>query len=488
LAADFFRYTITMKRIPQFLFIVALLICITACSGSKKVTIAPPAAEKPARLLPSLPASQINIPIKIYMKPLLAMMDSSTAKEFTNDKWPNYTQTGCDFRYKYRFVRSPFVFGCVNNKVTIGFRGNYQIAGSKAVCAFDKQISPWVNGSCGFGNEPLRRVDLNISSTLNLLPNHQVLTSTRLDKLNALDKCQVTLLQNDLTSEILDSIKSSIESYCSTFDQFVQSLNNNEILRQWRSGGSRVMPISTYGFLNLNPSMLRVSKFNVYKDTLYFSIGYGGRPEFSSDSSRLVTHAALPPISSSDYVGGISTYLNAVYEYKFFNKLMNDSLRNKPFEVEGRTFIIKDVNISGTNEGKIQVDVSFTGNRKGVLHLSGTPVLDTDKQVLSMPDISFSLDTKDMMVNIAKSLFRKKIMKQLQNQSVLDIAALIEKNKTAIEARLNQSVTPWMSTAGNFQQLKLVGLLPQKDYIQVQAYIRGNLMLIGQPPANMLKK
>jgi len=476
-----------MKWIPGLIPVVALLFCVTACNSSKKVTIQP-TAETAARLLPALPSSQINIPFKIYMKPLLTMMDSSTAKEFTNDKWPNYTPSGCDFRYKFRFVRSSFAFGCVNNKVTISFRGNYQIAGSKAVCAFDKQVSPWVSGSCGFGSEPLRRVDLNISSTLTLLPNHQVLTSTKLDKLNPLDKCEVTLMQNDLTGEILDSIKASIESYCGTFDKFVQNLNNNEMLHQWRSGGSRVVPISTYGFINLNPSMLRVSKFNVYRDTLYFSIGYTGQPKFSSDSMRLVTRGALPPISNSDYTTGISTYLDAVYQYSFFNKLMNDSLRNKPFEVEGRTFVIKDVNISGTNDGKVQVDVSFTGNRKGVLHLKGTPILDAEKQVLSMPDISLTVDTKDMMIKIAKALFRKKIMKQLANQSVLDLAALIEKNKAAIEARLNQTVTPWMSTTGTFQQFRLVGLLPQKDYIQVQAYIRGTLMMIGQPPTSMMKK
>ena len=467
--------------------VVAIFFCITACNSSKKVTIQP-TAETPSRLLPPLPSSIINIPFKINMKPLLAMMDSGTAKEFTNDKWPNYTPSGCDFRYKFRFVRSPFTFSCVNNKVMIGFRGNYQIAGSKTLCTFDKQVSPWVNGSCGFGNEPLRRVDLNISSTLTLLPNHQLLTSTKLDKLNPLDKCEVTLMQTDLTGEIMDSIKSSIETYCGSFDKFVQTLNNNDLLRQWRTGGSRVMPISTYGFLNLNPSMLRVSKFNVFRDTLYFSIGYTGQPKFSSDSQRLVTHAALPPISESNYVTGINTSLDAVYQYSFFNKLMNDSLRNKPFEVEGRTFVIKDVNVSGTNDGKIQVDVSFSGNRKGVLHLKGTPLLDVEKQVLSMPDVSFAVDTKDMMVNIAKALFRKKIMKQLANQSVLDIAALINKNKPAIEARLNQSVTPWMSTTGTFQEFRLVGLLPQKDYIQVQAYIRGTLMVVGQPPANMLKK
>ena len=40
---------------------------------------------------------------------------------------------------------------------------------------------------------------------------------------------------------------------------------------------------------------------------------------------------------------------------------------------------------------------------------------------------------------------------------------------------------------GNFQQLKVLGILPQKDYIQLQVYVKGNLMLIGHPPANMLK-
>ena len=125
---------------------IAFACGLVACGGTKKVTITPEAATA-ARLLPPLPASQINIPVKVYMRPLLALMDSMTAKEFTNDKWPAFTQSGCDFRYKYRFLRSPFSFTCVNNKVNISFRGTYQIAGSRTICAFDKQVSPWASGS-----------------------------------------------------------------------------------------------------------------------------------------------------------------------------------------------------------------------------------------------------------------------------------------------------------------------------------------------------
>ena len=466
-------------KISEWLMLTCICI-LSACSSSKKTSSGKPEP----RSLPSLPASQINIPVKVYLKPLLAVMDSMTAKEFTSDQWPNYFQPTCDFRYKYRFVRSPFIFSCINNKVNIAFQGTYQIAGSKTVCAFNKQVSPWVSGSCGFGNEPMRKVDINISSLLDLLPQYQVRTTTRIDKLQARDKCVVSLLQTDMTKEVMDSIRSSIETYTTSFDQFVQSINNNALLQQWRTTGNRVFPVNRYGYLNLNPSMLRVGKFNYYKDTLTFSVGFQGVPQFSSDSTSIITKKYLPSFQNTESAAGIATYLDAVYEFSFLSKLLNDSLRNKPFEVDGRTFLIKNISLSGTDENKLLIDVAFDGNRKGTLHLSGTPVLDTAKQVLTMPDISFSLDSRDMLINIAKGLFRKKIMKKLKDQSVFDIGELIKNNKGIIEARLNQQLTDWLSTKGNFQELKLIGLLPRKGSIQIQLFMRGNITVTGTPQAH----
>jgi hypothetical protein len=99
-----------------------------------------------------------------------------------------------------------------------------------------------------------------------------------------------------------------------------------------------------------------------------------------------------------------------------------------------------------------------------------------------MPDINFSLDSKDMLVNIGKGLFRKRIIKQLKNQSVLDLAALIAKNKGAIEKRMNQPLNEWLSTVGRFSELKIVGLLSKKETVQVQVYLKGEMSVIGNPP------
>ena len=437
---------------------LCMCLFLYSCSSVKKTVSANPSA----RTLPPLPASQINIPVKIYMKSLLSWMDSITAKEFTSDLWPGYYQPSCDFRYKYRFIRSPFIFSCLNNKVSIGFQGNYQIAGSKTACAFDKQVSPWVSGSCGFGSEPMRKVEISISSIIELLPQYLVRTTTRIERLAAKDKCVVSLLQTDITEEVMDSIRSSIESYTTSFDRFIESVNTNTLLQQWRSKGNRVFPVSKYGFLNLNPSVLRIGKFNYQKDTLAFSVGFAGDPQFSSDSVSIVNRQYLPSFNNSESSSGIATYLDASYDYRLLSSLLNDSLRNKPFEVDGRTFLIKNINLAGSDDNRVLIDVAFDGNRKGTLHLSGTPLLDTAKQVITMPDLNFSLDSRDMLINISKSLFRKKILKKLKDQSVFDIAELIKNNKNLIEARFNQQLTDWLSTRGDFHELRLIGLLSRK--------------------------
>jgi len=177
-----------------------------------------------------------------------------------------------------------------------------------------------------------------------------------------------------------------------------------------------------------------------------------------------------------------------MYEYSFLSNLLNDSLQNKTFEVDGRTFLIRNIKISGTSENKLLIDISFDGNRKGTLHLAGTPLLDTGRQVLAMPDISFSMESRDMLINIAKALFRKKIIKTLKDQSVFDIAELVKNNKKVIEARLNQQVNDWLSTRGNFEELKLIGLLPHKNAIQIQLYVKGNITVIGAATARGFAK
>src|SRR5437868_5099641 len=150
-------------HLSSVIVLVISSLLLLSCGSSKKAAVQQPFRQDS---LPVLPVSGIDIPIKIVMPPLLQKIELMVPKEFTSDKWPDYTQSSCDFRYKYKFIRTPIRLSVSNNLASVVFGGNYQIAGSRSVCAFGQPVAPWISGSCGFGNEPLRRVNISMNTWL----------------------------------------------------------------------------------------------------------------------------------------------------------------------------------------------------------------------------------------------------------------------------------------------------------------------------------
>src|SRR3984893_2806978 len=279
---------ITFRNWLAVFFILAFLI---GCGSSKKIV---GRVTSPQDSLPVLPVSEIDIPIKVFIPPLMMKVESIVPKEFTSDKWPDYTQSSCDFRYKYRFIRTPLSFSIGNNQATIAFGGNYQIAGSRSVCAFGQTVSPWISGSCGFGNEPLRKVNINMISYINFLQYYRVRTRTQLTQLIPVDKCQVTLLNTDMTGEVMDSIKASVAGFAHILDSSVAAPGFSNTLKLVSTKSSRKIPMSKYGFLQVRPMSVRISPISQVKDTLFMTAGVSGYAELTSDTTELSNISVFP--------------------------------------------------------------------------------------------------------------------------------------------------------------------------------------------------
>lgn len=276
-----------------FVFLLAI-VGVTACGPSKKLT-APVETVMVGDSLPLLPASEIDLPIKITGRPLLAAADSIFPREFVSPGWPNYLQPSCDFRYKYRFVRSGFILHCTNNRVSIAMQGNYQVAGGKCLCAMSKPVSPWVMGYCGFDREPMRRVDIAFSSQIGVQPDYHIRTSSVVDQVKALDPCNMSIFSVDMTQEIMDSIRSSILYFCRGFDASAGKTDVAKFLRQTASRAWQKTPVGPYGYLIINPVAVRVGTLNYVRDTFAVSLGISCRPELSSDP-RNTAPPPLPPM------------------------------------------------------------------------------------------------------------------------------------------------------------------------------------------------
>jgi hypothetical protein len=451
-----------------------ILVVLAGCSGSRKI-----ASEAPVpRSLPELPASEIDIPVKIAAAPILDKAEKIVPQEFSSDAWPAFVQPSCDFRYKYRFVRSVLQVGCINNIVSIHFSGNYQVGGSKCLCTAGIPVTPWISGSCGFPPQPLRRVNMGLQSSIQFLPDYKVRTSTIITGIQAIDRCQVSVFSNDITQLVMDSIRSSLQTFSAAMDQTIAGLDFSKFVRQAKDSSFRKMAVGKYGYLLLNPSAIRVGQLNYAKDSFAISFGLSCKPQLGSDP---VNHdpipATLPSLLQTESRSGVKLYLNMMYDYAFLTRLLQDSLHNRVFEVKGRTIVIKDATISGSDDQQISVRVDFAGSNHGSVYLKGTPVLDTAKQTLGIPDITYSLEGEDLALKIARSLFRNKIRKTIQGKTYLDIGELVNANRAQAEQQMNREIVKGIYSYGKLKEAKIIGLLVTSKGIQVQVFIAGDLTI-----------
>ena len=463
-----------MRHFPAFRFVLLLAVAAFGACGPAKKLSSPAVTVMVGDSLPALPQSEIDLPIKVAGRPLLLAADSLFPREFLSPGWPGYLQPSCDFRYKYRFVRSGFILRCTNNRISVAMEGNYQVAGGKCLCALGKPVSPWVSGYCGFDKEPMRRVDIAFSTQLNFQSNYHIRTNSAVDQVKALDPCNMSVFSVDMTQAIADSIKSSVNFFCKTFDATAAKTDVAGYLRQTAARAWQKTPIGPYGYLIINPLALRVGTLNYIRDTFFVSLGISCRPELTSDN-KSAPPPPLPPLNSGGNRNGVTLYLPAKYEYAFISKLLNDSLHDKSFQYKGRTVILKEIAIKGIEHHKVELRIDFGGSYEGRIFLRGTPVLDTAKQALSVPDISYSLESRDVLLRMAKTLLRGKIRRTVEGNSYLDLGALLKTNLPGINAQLNRAIMPNLYTSGEIRQLKLIGLLAGEKNVQAQLFIQADL-------------
>ncbi|KYP14894.1 MAG: hypothetical protein A1D16_07845 [Flavihumibacter sp. CACIAM 22H1] len=412
-----------------------MILIASACGTAKKTTS--PVSQPIVKTLAPLTESVIHIPVKVVIKPFLQQAEQLAPKEITSEGWPAYMPSGCDFRYKYRFLRAGFQFSCLNNRVTMNMNGKYQIAGSKTVCVLGQSVSPWINGSCGFGDEPMRRVAIQLVSDLKFTADYRLQTSTRVEKVQAVDKCVVTVFNNDVTQQVMDSIAASVNFYGKEIDNNLRNLRFDEVLNPLAEKAGKKIPLSTYGYMKLNANSVKLGAINLTGDTLRFTAGISCFPEISSDSVNTSVTRHLPPLTGVVNGDGFTLTTNAVYDYLTIDTLLTRTLRNRSFDVKGEKIMISSVEVSGLDQYKVRFKISFTGTKKGTLFLTGTPELNLHSQQLEVPDLEYDLNSSSLVLAVGKTFFNRQILENLRQQAKINVRDLYLK----IKPKLMHSLT-----------------------------------------------
>jgi hypothetical protein len=165
--------------------------------------------------------------------------------------------------------------------------------------------------------------------------------------------------------------------------------------------------------------------------------------------------------------------LNADLFYKDILSIASPLLLNKAFDSDGKTIIIKDLDLYG-NGDKFVIKVATKGALDGVFYLTGKPRFDPQTNIFSVEDVDFDLQTQSILLQSADWFLHSMIKSRIQEKLNMDLTKRLEQSREMAQKAIAQvQLADHVLLKGNIKTLQFSDALVQKDNISIQVYTEG---------------
>jgi hypothetical protein len=470
-----------MRKTNSTLLLALSLFFIGSISCSKKIVPEKPVLTGTVNQLDSLPLSDIDIPISIALRPLYDMAEKEVDSVYTSPGWPyDYVVDNCESRYMYRFRRSPLRISANNDQISMAFTGFYHVAGSQRICtgtgSNQTPLTPWSPPcTCGI-NEGERKVNVAFTARIGLKNDYSLQYAINRLEPVPLDKCTVCFWSQDITQTIMVHLKAQLDDARKAMEDTIRQMNLRPQFQKLWDGLNTVFPVYNYGYLQINPERIRISRFHMTKDTLYLTAGISARPIVSQVRPRN-QQTVVPGISDFSERKGFNIYADAYLQYDSLGRIINEQVKNKRIELEqfGKYIIVQNCEIYGAEKEKLILKIDFTGSESGSFYLTGKPEYNADKKTLLINNLDFDIQTRDLLVKTAKWMFNRKILQALQPYTRFELGPYEQDMLNRINTQLNRDVYTGVRTYGKVDILTLKKIYPFKDMLVVRFNSSGNI-------------
>ncbi len=470
-----------MRLENRFLLLIFLL---AACACGKKAIPEKPVPANTSVVLDSLPLSDIDIPIRVNLKPIFDIAEKNVEQVYTTPNYPNdFVVDNCDTRYMYRFRRSPLQFTGKGNQLGFGFTGYYIMAGGQRICTGSGSnrtaVTPWSpTCTCGL-SEGERKVTVNFQAGLTLKGDYHVVPVIKAMEPRPIDKCTVCFWGQDITSTVMQRLKAQLDEASVSMTSTISAMDLRPQFQKVWDMLNAIQPISNYGYLQINPQQIRVSDLTADKDTLRLSIGISAKPRVTQVRPT-ETRTVIPDITVGPSRKGFSIHTDAVMHYDSLSNILNAAMNKKRIDAEGsgKYVIVEKVQVYGSGSSMLNLKMVFSGSVSGTFYLSGKPAYDAAKKELKLDDLNYDIRSKDMALKAGEWLFNKKIMRELEKYTRFDLRSYEQMLLTKINSEFNRELRKGISLLGSVKTVNIEKIYPFTDQLIIRFGSTGDMEIL----------
>lgn len=431
-------------------------------------TLAPPISQQPSTIL---------LPIAIDLSSYYSLADQQVPSKFDGGEHP------CEgVAFDYHFVRDPMKLTANNNQVTVDVSGKYWIKMSycpncsdlvtaKPIC-----VTPRIPFSCGI-DEPMRRMEIQYQSQVQLTSNYGLKTTTSLTKVTPVDPCKVTVFQYDATDQLVAEVRKSLQSLAKDIDKQTSAIHfKKEATAAWKQA-SETYPIPGYGYLHFNPISIGMVQPQIRNNVVYSTLAVTAKPVFDHTSVS-EKQKPLPALVFIDQPKNDTFQLIVDFKlnYDSLSQTIQHFAGGKSIQIKKREVIFDSIQISGASSNELIFKITFSGAKNGTLYLRSTPKFNAQNQTIELTQTEFDLATKSMLLKTAKWLFNDKILFELEKSSKLDLAPQMQKLLNELNQSLHYSIEGFQLN-GKMTNLLVTDIYPTASELTVRVLTEGQLNL-----------
>lgn len=444
----------------RYRVIVGVAVVCSAFFGCPPI---PPPKPLPPRPFPQLEDSFVAVPVQVPLEPIRAAVDSQLPNPLVEKA---SAPRNCD---TYRVEkRAPVGLDVAGNVAKVSIPLSYKVK----VHLFPYSVC-FPDASCGMSGGMVG-IDVALSSTLNWSDQY-CLNSQTASSVTPVSRCLLTILQIDGTDHVAGIFRSLIDARRGDVDSAMCSRTSfrSQANSAWESMSAPIR-VAEGLWLKINPQEFSVGPVAGSSGSVSVPIALRARPELvASSAAPPSTKSPLPPLRTAPVASGFRIALEGSVTMKEATELARKQLVGKLFAFEGRKVTVRDAEVYGAGGG-VAVKISVDGDVDGVLYLIGTPTLQNSRD-LTVPDLDFSVETKDVLVKIGAWVLRGRIQNDLGALLSFPLDPQFAKAREQLNEQLNKRISPNVQLRGRVDSLRPI------DGIDIRpAEIRARVEAVGE--------
>ncbi len=356
---------------------------------------------------------------------------------------------------------------------------------------FDSPFGGEVQASCGGADDPEARprAIVRLASPLEIRPDWHIASRIRVEEVRSAsgserDRCEVALgpLRMDATDPLLAMAEARIREMTDELDAGVRELDFRSVVESHWSRIQDPVRLADGVWLQIEPDSIRVGPVGgrgPEGQMIVARLALLGRPRIMVGARPLATRVPLPDLEEGAVEERSRVIVESRIGYSAASRMASEALRGRELTVGGRDLRLGDVAISAVGDGRLAVGLDLEGAVRGRVYLVGTPVLDPATDEVTVPDLGFSVETRNVLLRGAAWLVRGTVPERVRRVARWDATDALERIRALAARELDRSLGGGLRLEGSLGRIEMLGVHVSEEGLVLRSSLTGALRIRG---------